>query len=148
LTVMLEGAFFRVLSINAPRGLRCVSDDVSNLPQPANDQQLQAAGARPLGCRCTHCRAPASPAPMVFCLPTRAFFTTLAGHREFILAALDQTDSGPCGAVELPITCTRRWARPGFPLTTRWLCPRSNVEVTCNRARRFVRRAPRLRLSG
>jgi len=64
---MLEGGFCRVLSINAPGVLRCVSDDVSNLPQAANDQQPQAAGARALWAADARTAGSLlSPAPMVF----------------------------------------------------------------------------------
>jgi len=147
---MLEGAFFRVLSINAPRGLRCVSDDVSNLPQAADDQQLQVIGARPLGYRCTPCRAPASPAPIVSCLPRRVIFTTFRGLPSCILRRWTRPTIGPAG----PLSCRSPAHGDGrapdshLPRFTRWVCSRSNVEVTCNRAGRHVRRAPRFRLSG
>jgi len=148
---MLEGAFFRVLSINAPRGLRCVSDDVSNLPQAVNDQQQQAAGACPFGLQMHALQGPSLSGTDGF-LPTNAtvfHHLTRTPENSFLLRWTRPT-VGPAG----PLSCRSPAHEDGRapdshrPRFTRWVCSRSNVEVTCNRARRHVRRAPRLRLSG
>jgi len=147
---MLEGAFFRVLSINAPRGLRCVSDDVSNLPQAANDQQPQAVGAHPLGCRCTHLQGPSLSGTDGF-LPTneRAFHHfTWTPENSFLLRWTRPT-VGPAEPLSCRFPGPEDGRAPGFPSPrlTRWVCSRSNVEFRGARAATPEAKRPAYRAS-
>ena len=120
---MLEGGFFSVLSINAPRGLRCPSDDVSNLPQAATDLQPQAAGARPFWLQMHALQGPYFLQDRWCCRQGRLFSPQdLDGAQRAVENASLQRLPGEIEALQGRSATDHlrtKMARPGFPLTTR-----------------------------